>query len=1197
MYFKRIDMHGFKSFAEPVSIEFHEGITCIVGPNGSGKSNISDAIRWVLGEQSPKMLRGGKMEEVIFAGTANRKSRGMAEVTLVIDNSTGFLAIDYAEVAITRRMYRSGESEYSINHHQCRLKDIRELIMDTGIGVDGYSLIGQGKIAEIVSNKPESRREIFEEAAGIVKYRSKKVESERKLESTAANLERVNDIVTEIESRLDGLATDSGKAKEYLTLKEVYQELEINITLKNIENLELKNEYIKDDLSELETELTKSKEEKVVIDAQLAESRSKNEELTQLSNEVRDKLLVSVEAIGHLTNQGQLLQEKWETNQKECQRLGEEITAIDLKWGKEQETALVLESQKAEMNQEIAQRETELADKEKAYQLLSEDVATESGEIDERKSKVYELHGTVTSKKIEINSLENLQHTLIKRKEQMSAEGASADEQSQQLTEEFRLLEEDILVIKRKLEVAAKEKEKLHEAHQQDGVEERHFSVELEKLKLSAGETSARQKMLKEMEQAYEGYHHGVKFVMKEQLPGIEGVVAELIEVPKGYETAIETALGAALQNIVCDHDQSAQRAIEALKKNKAGRLTFLPLNSIRASVPRYDETLKKAAGFCGFGVECVHFDPKYRKVMDYLLSRVVVVEKLEHAVKLSKTSAAAGLRFVTLEGEIINAGGAITGGAFRNNSANLLERKNQTKELDEKLDLLQQQIEEKEQKLQEYQERITFQRKRIEEIETSSREVERELMAKEHQSNLLSRRLTDLAEGEDKRQRELASLEQEMASSDQMILLLRQSMQSGTDEIQRIEQLADQGLSQLEEKKMRLFAMNEEITAAKVSAGASESQRTNVAENLARIIAYQQELSKEKEKKHLRLAELEKKEKEIHQEQDRVAEEKIHLEKGREAQERYLEEMAKEQTEATALQGALTEKKTQLEEFLANQQGKKYELEIKKAKLETQLDGEKNKLWEEFEISYLQAMEFKKKEFILGPAVKQSREIKSRIKALGEVNVGAIKEYETVNERHEFLTEQRADILHAMNGLKQIIDEMDRTIKRNFQETFQHILANFEQSFQELFGGGMAQLRLEDESKPLECGIEIVAQPPGKKLQNINLMSGGEKTMTAIALMFAVLKAKPTPFCILDEVEAALDEANIQRFGQYLANFKETQFALVTHQKVTMEYADVLYGVTMPEQGVSKILSLRLGDSAQKLSLDQEESKMFLDA
>lgn len=1197
MYFKRIDMHGFKSFAEPVSIEFHEGITCIVGPNGSGKSNISDAIRWVLGEQSPKMLRGGKMEEVIFAGTANRKSRGMAEVTLVIDNSTGFLAIDYAEVAITRRMYRSGESEYSINHHQCRLKDIRELIMDTGIGVDGYSLIGQGKIAEIVSNKPESRREIFEEAAGIVKYRSKKVESERKLESTAANLERVNDIVTEIESRLDGLATDSGKAKEYLTLKEVYQELEINITLKNIENLELKNEYIKDDLSELETELTKSKEEKVVIDAQLAESRSKNEELTQLSNEVRDKLLVSVEAIGHLTNQGQLLQEKWETNQKECQRLGEEITAIDLKWGKEQETALVLESQKAEMNQEIAQRETELADKEKAYQLLSEDVATESGEIDERKSKVYELHGTVTSKKIEINSLENLQHTLIKRKEQMSAEGASADEQSQQLTEEFRLLEEDILVIKRKLEVAAKEKEKLHEAHQQDGVEERHFSVELEKLKLSAGETSARQKMLKEMEQAYEGYHHGVKFVMKEQLPGIEGVIAELIEVPKGYETAIETALGAALQNIVCDHDQSAQRAIEALKKNKAGRLTFLPLNSIRASVPRYDETLKKAAGFCGFGVECVHFDPKYRKVMDYLLSRVVVVEKLEHAVKLSKTSAAAGLRFVTLEGEIINAGGAITGGAFRNNSANLLERKNQTKELDEKLDLLQQQIEEKEQKLQEYQERITFQRKRIEEIETSSREVERELMAKEHQSNLLSRRLTDLAEGEDKRQRELASLEQEMASSDQMILLLRQSMQSGTDEIQRIEQLADQGLSQLEEKKMRLFAMNEEITAAKVSAGASESQRTNVAENLARIIAYQQELSKEKEKKHLRLAELEKKEKEIHQEQDRVAEEKIHLEKGREAQERYLEEMAKEQTEATALQGALTEKKTQLEEFLANQQGKKYELEIKKAKLETQLDGEKNKLWEEFEISYLQAMEFKKKEFILGPAVKQSREIKSRIKALGEVNVGAIKEYETVNERHEFLTEQRADILHAMNGLKQIIDEMDRTIKRNFQETFQRILANFEQSFQELFGGGMAQLRLEDESKPLECGIEIVAQPPGKKLQNINLMSGGEKTMTAIALMFAVLKAKPTPFCILDEVEAALDEANIQRFGQYLANFKETQFALVTHQKVTMEYADVLYGVTMPEQGVSKILSLRLGDSAQKLSLDQEESKMFLDA
>lgn len=1197
MYFKRIDMHGFKSFAEPVSVEFHEGITCIVGPNGSGKSNISDAIRWVLGEQSPKMLRGGKMEEVIFAGTASRKSRGMAEVTLVIDNSTGFLAIDYAEVAITRRMYRSGESEYSINNHQCRLKDIRELIMDTGIGVDGYSLIGQGKIAEIVSNKPESRREIFEEAAGIVKYRSKKAESERKLESTAVNLERVNDIVTEIESRLDGLASDSEKAKEYLLLRETYQELEINITLKNIENLELKNEYITDELAELENELNQNKAQKVEIDQQLTESQIKNEELTKLSNEVRDKLLVSVEGIGHLANQSQLFQEKLETNNKEHQRLGEEVAAIDLKLEKEQENAILLESQKSEMNQEIVQLEAELAGKLEAYRLLSEAMAAETGEVDERKSKVYELHSAVNSKKVEINSLENLQHTLLKRKEQVSAEGATSDEQSDQLAEEFRGVEEEILALKRKLEEAAKEQRELSEQHQRNAGEERSLSLQVDKLKLSAGEASARQKMLQEMEQAYEGYHHGVKFVMKSQLSGIEGVVAELIEVPKGYETAIETALGGALQNIVCDHDHSAKTAIEALKKNKAGRLTFLPLSSIKAPNLRHDEGLKRAVGFCGFGVDCVHFDPKYRKVMEYLLGRVVVVEGLEQAITLSKSSAAAGLRFVTLEGEIINAGGAITGGAYRNNSANLLERKTQTKELEERVGQLQQQMQEKETKLQEYKTKIAAQEKRREEIMLTSREAERELMAKEHQSNLLSRRLTDLAESEEKRQKELTNLGQEMNSSDEMILLLRQHMTESEAEIQRIEQLADAGLSQLEEKRIRLAAMNEEITAARVSAGASENQKANVNQNLTRIAGYLQELNKEKESKHLRLAALEKERTDIHHEMERVTQERADMDEARQGQDCYLNEIVREQGEAAARQTALTEKKTRLDELLTSHQGKKYEHDIKKAKLETQLDSYKDKLWEEFEISYLQAIEFKKQEFSLGPAVKQSREIKNRIKSLGEVNVGAIKEYETVNERYEFLSEQRQDILQAMNGLKQIIDEMDRTIKRNFQETFQQILMNFEQAFQELFGGGTAQLRLEDESRPLDCGIEIVAQPPGKKLQNINLMSGGEKTMTAIALMFAVLKTKPTPFCILDEVEAALDDANIKRFGQYLAKFGETQFALVTHQKVTMEYADVLYGVTMPEQGVSRILSLKLGAVTEGLSVDQGESTLFLDA
>jgi len=437
LYFKRIDMHGFKSFAEPVSIEFHEGITCIVGPNGSGKSNISDAIRWVLGEQSPKMLRGGKMEEVIFAGTASRKSRGMAEVTLVIDNSTGILPIDYAEVAITRRMYRSGESEYSINNNQCRLRDIRELIMDTGIGVDGYSLIGQGKIADIVSNKPESRREIFEEAAGIVKYRTKKAESERKLEASNANLERVNDIIVEIESRIGGLKEDSAKASEYLILRDKYKELEINVTLKNIENIELKNEYIKDDLSELVSQIDDIKEDKSSIDSDIIENRNRNEELGLLGNETRDKLLLSVEKINSLVNQNQLNREKLSTIDKDMERLKEEISVIEAKMDKETENAKEQYISKRGIDEELAGLQADLSDKIKKYTEITAALSADAEEIDGQKNKLYELHSTISSKNSEINSLLSLQSTLDRRKDQILSEKETADVTGHELSERY----------------------------------------------------------------------------------------------------------------------------------------------------------------------------------------------------------------------------------------------------------------------------------------------------------------------------------------------------------------------------------------------------------------------------------------------------------------------------------------------------------------------------------------------------------------------------------------------------------------------------------------------------------------------------------------------------------------------------------------------------------------------------------------
>jgi chromosome segregation protein len=1180
LYFKRIDMHGFKSFAEPVSIEFHGGITCIVGPNGSGKSNISDAIRWVLGEQSPKMLRGGKMEEVIFAGTASRKSRGMAEVTLVVDNSTGILPIDYAEVAITRRMYRSGESEYYINNNQCRLRDIRELIMDTGIGVDGYSLIGQGKIADIVSNKPESRREIFEEAAGIVKYRTKKAESERKLESTNANLERVNDIVSEIEARIGGLKEDSEKAKEYLVLRDRYQELEINVTLKNIENIELKNEYIKDDLSELVNQIDDLKEDKAAIDSDIVENRNRNEELGKLGNETRDRLLLSVEKINSLVNRNQLNGEKLATIEKDKERLAEEIAAVEFKLEKENENANELYVSKNKIDEELTALKADLSEKVRNYTEITAALSEGAEKIDSQKNKIFELHSTISNKNSEVNSLLSLQNTLEKRKIQILAEKETDDSASLELSARYESAVKELSSLKEQFQKMGVDNQAFKLQYNENVIREKQLARELEELRISIGQISTRKKMIEEMESSYEGYNNAVKFVMKSNLPGINGVVAELIEVPRGYETAIETALGAALQNIVCEDDRSAQAAIGALKTNKAGRLTFLPIRSMRDYSPNYDQRLKEADGFKGFGVQCIKYDPKYQKVMEYLLGRVIIVDTLDHAVKLSKNATGGGLRFVTLEGEVINSGGAITGGTFRNNTSNLLERKTEAKQLGEKLVSMEQSKISCDKEIETLRGDLLRGQELIGKMDREHREKELELLSKENSISTMEQQLADWKLSDEKRQRELNNIDGETKSSENMIEEMKAVVKKAEEEITEIEKMADSGITKHEEKKAELDAINEERTKARVAVGTAESQKNHVDQLLARITEYEKELTEEKAVKELAIQSLEEEKQSLENGGSSLAGEIGVMEEEKESVEKYLAEIEEEKAAVSKYLNEITQKREEMDGILTGYQDQKYELEIKQAKYETQLDSYKDKLWEEFEVSYLQAIEFRKKDFNLAAAVKESKEIKNRIKELGEVNVGAIKEYESVSERYEFLNEQRNDILGAMSSLKQIIDDMDKTIKQSFKESFDKIMVNFEGAFTELFGGGAAELRLEDENNPLECGIEIIAQPPGKKLQNINLMSGGEKTMTAIALMFAVLKAKPTPFCILDEVEAALDDSNIDRFAKYLTNFKTIQFALVTHQKATMEYADVLYGVTMPEQGISRVISLRLGDA-----------------
>lgn len=1178
MYFKRLEMHGFKSFAEPVVIEFHEGVTCIVGPNGSGKSNISDAIRWVLGEQSPKMLRGGKMEEVIFSGTASRKSRGMAEVTLVIDNSTGILPIDYNEVAITRRMYRSGESEYLINNNHCRLRDIRELIMDTGIGVDGYSLIGQGKIADIVSSKPESRREIFEEAAGVVMYKSKKAESERKLAGANANLERVNDIIGEIEGRIDGLREDSAKAKEYLELKDRYRELEINITLKNVEKLDSSNSTLKEDADQLAENIKKLTAKKKEMDEKLTEGRARNESLEQLGSDARDKLLSKVEEINKLTNKSQLDSEKAAAIDRDYARISEEISQLEEKLAREAENAESLEANKDAVLAELKAEEDKLGEKVEAYNRVTEESLKLSETIENAKNQMFSLHSRVSAKRSEAKSMESYKESLAKRKEQILSEGAEIQESTKAFREAVEKAEARQKENMRLMDEAAEELKSVREDSIFRNNNIKTLTAQAEDIRIRAGQLTARKKTIEEMENNYEGYNGAVRFIMKSNIKGIDGVVAELMKVPAGLEIAVETALGAGMQNIVCEKDANAKEAINLLKSNKAGRLTFLPIESVKASPVNVSRAISGAPGFRGLAADLVEYDGKYESVFRYLLGRVAVVDNMDRAVALSK-AAGNGLRFVTLDGEIINASGAITGGKYKNATANLLARRSEIEKLKQDIDSMKEEYKGVEEQLDSEKKKAEELASKIEDIETRRRDLELEAADISAKLNMLAESGKDAEQNTAKKERELAAIEQDFENAVKMSEEAFRHADEAEAEIERLNEEINGKLEEYEKIKERVSEAAEEITAARIAKTDRDNKFESVCQLLSRVQDAIDDFTIQIDDRNDMLEVLEQeKNKLLFNSEDvgdtvkALSEEKMELED-------YIARISQEKAVLVEELNTLNAEYYSVGDSLNAYQDQKYQQEIKLAKNETQLDTIKEKLWDEFEISYAQALEFKKENFALAPAVKESREIRSRMRELGDINVGAIKEYEQVSERYGFLTEQRADITAAMDELKAIINDMEKTIKTRFKENFDQIVVNFEEIFKELFGGGHAELRLDDEDNPLEAGIEIIAQPPGKKLQNINLMSGGEKTMTAIALMFAVLKTKPTPFCILDEVEAALDDANIDRFAEYLRKFHEIQFAIVTHQKATMEHADVLYGVTMPEQGISKVLSLRLGD------------------
>lgn len=1179
MYFKRLEMHGFKSFAEPAVIEFHEGVTCIVGPNGSGKSNISDAIRWVLGEQSPKMLRGGKMEEVIFSGTASRKSRGMAEVTLVIDNTEGILPIDYNEVAITRRMYRSGESEYLINNNQCRLRDIRELIMDTGIGVDGYSIIGQGKISDIVSSKPESRREIFEEAAGVVLYKSKKAESERKLSSASSNLERVNDIIGEIEGRIDSLRDDSVKAKEYIELRDRFKELEINITLKNIDRLEASNQSVKDDMQSLSKTIDELSARKKFLDENINKSREKNENLELLSNEARDKLLASIEEINKLINKSQLSAERLGTIDRDYVRIEDEIAVLTEKKDRELSNAKSLEVQKTEIEKSLGRVQDKLNEKIEDYNEATSKYGKLLETIDENKNRMYELYNQSTSKLSEARSMESYKESLKQRKQQIVEEHRQLkeNEEASKVTLEKHEIEKEnaeknLEKLNSEIKICKETLSRLSEKNRQLDKESSHLQIQI-------GQLNARKRTIEEMESNYEGYNGAVRFIMKNNLKGIEGVVADLMKVPSGLEIAVETALGAALQNIVCAKDENAKDAVRALKENRAGRLTFLPCESVKGNKASLPEYIVSASGCRGIACDLIKFDRKYEGIFNYLLGKTVIVDNMQNAIDFSK-KIGFGVRFVTVEGEVVNASGAITGGKYKNATANLLERKSEIDSLSQKIKFLENDFELKQTEAKDAADKIDNSKKELEKLESEFNKIQIEVLGLKSRIEAAQTFVDDMTANNSRQEQQLISIDKDYLSAEEMSKRLSDEAAICQKEGEELQSSIASLMEAQEIAKKHVDEASEDITAVRIEKNSLDGNKENLVQMLQRIMSDAEDFEMQIGAKKEALEDLKTEKNQIIFGSGDV-EEKVKLKtEEKNSLEEYISELSVKRSELSAnLEEMLKEQTSALDKINAYQD-QKYQEEIKFAKNETQLDTLKERLWEEFEISYLQAIEFRKADFALSTAQKESREIKTRLKELGDVNIGAIEEYAQVKERYEFLTKHRSDITEAMDQLKSIIDDMEKTIKSKFKENFDKVVVNFEEIFKSLFGGGHAELRLDNEDNPLESGIEIIAQPPGKKLQNINLMSGGEKTMTAIALMFAVLKTTPTPFCILDEVEAALDDMNIDRFAKYLRKFNDIQFAIVTHQKATMEHADVLYGVTMPEQGISKVLSLRLGDN-----------------
>ena len=1180
MYLKRLEMQGFKSFADKTVIELMPGITSVIGPNGSGKSNIADCIKWILGEQSMKSLRGAKTQDVIFAGTQNRKSLGFAEASLVFDNTDGALPIEFSEVTITRKIYRSGETGYYINKAPCRLKDVVELFMDTGIGRDGYSIIGQGKIDEILSNKSEDRRHIFEEAAGIVKYRTRKEESEKKLEQTKLNVLRINDIITEIEGNLEPLQQQSDKAKQYLNLKEELKNVEVGLFLylieKNKKDLDeiVKNEEImKSNLNLEEGKLEKIKILKDELKEEIDEITNKIEQMQNIGFESQKQIEQYNSNINVAKNKIQSNKEIIERNKAEILELQKKVDG--LKQDIEQK-----ESRKTSLKQNKESFEKELKEKEEELAKLTKKLSSKELEIEEIKKRVevntdkkYELQAEIS--KIQAN-LENYDKRQKQLKQEISSQILEIDRikiKKEDIEKEFNIIENNRNKVLKELENNEKQRDEITTKLKQ-------FDEQINNLTNELRMKTSRHNFLVETEKEKEGYIKSVKQLLldcekdQELNKGMYGVIANLISVPKEYETAIEMALGANLQNIVTETEQDAKKLIEYLRKNNLGRASFLPISSIKG---KKLETIKgKKVGVVGIASDLIKFDKRYEQIILNLLGRTVIVDNMQNAINLSKENNNT-FRIITLEGDIINISGSMTGGSVSKKTVNILGRSKEIEQLKQEIEQIKGKIEEQEKEKQKYENSSEEAFEEVENLSKQLQEIEITYATEKQRLQSIDENIKDLQERMNKQKEEQTNSEKSRENLKQEKEKQEKEILNIIEQNKKDREIIDEFSNSNKDTQKYIDDLNEDITNLKISVTSfneSEASIEEMAEMLNKEIETHTKNIKSKkaqietyEKENIELLkQIEETEKQIENVKMQVTNSGENIEKLKTNRIEKNQKLSKKENEQT-------------EEFMLIEDLKSQvtKLEIKKSKTEEDITEIINKMWEEYELTPNQAGNFPKPENIQ-LSQRKVNNLRTDIRELGSVNVNSIEEYKNLKQRYDFMCEQRLDLEESMTKLRKVISEMTETMKNQFKEKFEIINKNFGEVFKELFGGGQAEVTLTDENNILESGIEITVQPPGKKLQNMTLLSGGEKAFTAIALLFAILKINPAPFCVLDEIEAALDDVNVYRYAEYLKKYtKDTQFLVITHRKGTMEVADTVYGVTMEEKGISKLLSIKL--------------------